>query len=385
MNGAEKVSSALPVRPPFESVAAERALRAAEGERLSPKEALRLVRECSLAELGRAAAAFRRRLHPEPVVTYVSDRNVNYTNVCDINCRFCAFHRRPEDSDAYLLSKEELFAKLRELVAVGGTQVMLQGGCRPDLPPEWYEELLRSIKREFPSLHLHAFSPAEAAYVADRFHLSVSEVLARLQAAGLDSLPGGGAEILSDRVRKLVSPRKVSAARWLDVFRQAARLGLKGSATMVYGHLETDEERTAHLDQLRRLQDETREKNGGAGVFVSFVLWPMQSSRTRLSETPGVADRATAGGAAEYLRWLALARLFLDNVPHVQASWVTQGTGVGQLSLLYGADDWGGLMMEENVVKETGCVHRAGVAELRRLSAELGLKLRRRDFFYKLL
>jgi cyclic dehypoxanthinyl futalosine synthase len=345
------------------------------GRRLSPADALRLLHDEDWHSLGEAACQFRRRLHPNSVVTYVADRNVNYSNVCEIGCRFCAFHRHADAADAYLLSREALHAKLRELSAAGGTQVMLQGGCRSDLPLSWYEELLGDIKREFPRLHVHAFSPPEIVCLSKAGGLSVLETLRRLKTAGLDSIPGGGAEILCDRVRREVSPRKATTAEWLDVFRRAATIGLNGSATMVCGLGETDEECAAHWERLRNLQDETS-GNGQSGVFVSFTLWPLQAARTSLE---GVFPRVDA---VRYLRLLAVARLFLDNIPHLQAGWVTMGVGVGQLSLLYGADDWGGLMMEENVVRAAGCEHRTGTEELRRLSADIGLVLRKRDFFY---
>lgn len=350
--------------------------RAIEGQRLTPEEGLALVCEGDLLDLAQAALAVRRRLHPEGIATYVSDRNVNYTNICVTGCDFCAFCRRPGEADGYVLAREELHAKLNELVAAGGTQVLLQGGHHPQLGIEWYEAFLRDIVARFPGLHIHGFSPPEIAHFARIGRVSVREVLARLKDAGLGSLPGGGAEILVDRVRQLISPGKITADQWLDVYRQAHAVGLKGSATMVIGHLETPEERIEHLERLRRLQDET---GGADGVWVAFIVWTMQPRNTRLE------GKIEPAGPAEYLRMLAVARLYLDNIPNVQASWPTQGAKVGQLSFLFGANDWGGLMMEENVVSRAGTVHRTAVEELRRLSDELGLHLRKRDFFYHLI
>jgi len=347
--------------------------RAADGQRLTPEEGLRLLQEADLHDLARAAVAVRKRLHREAIATYVADRNVNYTNICVTNCAFCAFCRCPDDADGYVLTREELYAKLQELVDVGGTQVLLQGGHHPQLSIEWYEELLRDIRTRFPRLHIHGFSPSEIVHVARVAQLPVREVLARFKEAGLGSLPGGGAEILVDRVRKQISPAKISSDQWLDVYRQAQAIGLKGSTTMVIGHVETPAERIEHLERLRRLQDET---GGANGVWVAFIVWTMQPRNTRLENT------VQPVGPAEYLRMLALARLYLDNIPNMQASWPTQGAKIGQLSFLFGANDWGGLMMEENVLSQAGTVYQTAVEELRGLTKELGLELRRRDFFY---
>ena len=342
------------------------------GERLSKAEGLALLEHADLNTLGRAALAVRKRLHPEPVATFVIDRNINYTNVCVADCAFCAFHRRPGHPEAYVLSQAELHRKIRELEALGGTQILLQGGHHPDLKLEWYEEMIAGIRREFPRLHVHAFSPSEVVHFSKLFKLSVREIVRRLKAAGLHSIPGGGGEILVDRVRKLIAPGKARTGEWLAVMAAAAQEGLKGSCTMVIGHVETPAERIAHLERLRQAQDEHQ-------PFTAFIVWTMQPRNTRLE------GRIEPAGAYDYLRTVALARLYLDNIPNIQSSWVTQGAKIGQLSFLYGCNDWGGLTMEENVVRQAGTVHQVQVAELRRLSAELGLPLRQRDYFYRLI
>lgn len=347
-----------------------------DGRRLTPDEGLDLLLHADLHELAQAALRVRRRMHPDPIATYVSDRNVNYSNVCVTDCDFCAFYRRPGDTESYVLPREELHAKLRELTAAGGTQVLLQGGHHPYLKLGWYEEFLRDIKTSFPGLHVHGFSPPEVVHFSHLWKMPVRDVLRRLKDAGLDSLPGGGGEILVDRVRSIVSPKKATADQWLDVYRQAHAIGMKGSSTMVIGHLETPAERIEHLERLRQVQDET---GGLNGVWVAFIVWTMQPKNTKLD------GRIDTAGPAEYLRMLALARLYLDNIPNLQASWPTQGAKIGQLSFLFGANDWGGLMMEENVLRQAGTVHQTAVEELRRRSEELGLTLRKRDFFYRVI
>jgi cyclic dehypoxanthinyl futalosine synthase len=344
--------------------------KALSGTRITQAEAVLLLEQASLHDLGRAALSARQRLHPEPVATFVIDRNINYTNVCVVDCEFCAFSRRLGDPEAYVLSREDLNAKIRELIAAGGTQVLLQGGHHPQLTLAWYEELIGGIHREFPAIHIHAFSPAEIVFFSKLFKLPVRDVIRRLKAAGLHSIPGGGAEILVDRVRQIVAPRKATTDEWLNVMQEASQEGLRGSATMVIGHVETRAERIEHLERVRRVQDEH-------GPFTAFILWTMQPHRTRME------GRIAPAGAYEYLRTLAVARIFLDNVPNVQASWVTQGAKIGQLAFLYGANDWGGLMLEENVVSAAGTRHCVQIEEMRRLSAEIGLELRQRDFFYR--
>jgi len=343
--------------------------KAKEGGRLSEAEALLLLEEGDLLDLGEAADAVRRRLHPEPVVTYIVDRNVNYTNICISGCAFCAFHRPPGHPEGYVLSREELEAKLRETKAAGGIQILLQGGLHPELPLEWYEDLLRSIKAA--GLHVHGFSPPEIRVLQG---LEVGEILRRLRTAGLDSLPGGGAEILVDRVRGALSPRKGTANQWLEVMEEAHRLGMRTTATMVFGHVETRAERVEHLRRIREQQDRARARGNGGG-YTAFIPWTMQTGNTRL------AGIRPAGGA-EYLRTLAVARLYLDNIPHLQASWVTQGEKIAQLALRFGADDLGSTMLEENVVRAAGADFRTTEARMRALIGDLGFRPRRRNQAY---
>jgi cyclic dehypoxanthinyl futalosine synthase len=345
---------------------------AAGEERLSDEAALDLFDNAPTELLGAAAHAVRTRLHPEPILTCVVDRNVNYTNVCVVDCDFCAFYRRPRDSEAYVLSREQIHQKLQELVDAGGTQVLMQGGHHPRLKLDWYLELLADIKAHFP-LHLHAFSPPEIFHFTKVFKLPVKEVLRQFQAAGLDSVPGGGGEILADRVRKLISPKKVMADDWLGVMRAAHELGMKTSATMMFGHVETSAERVETLRRYRELQDQT-------GGFIAFICWGCQPSGTPIEECVPAPI-----GAVEYLRTVAISRIYLDNIPNIQASWVTLGPEIGQVSMQYGCNDWGGTMLEENVVSQAGTVHHVGVEDMRRMSTELGYQFHKRDHFYNLL
>ncbi len=344
--------------------------RAVAGERLGPEEAVRLLECDELAALGRAADAVTRRRHPEPYRTYNVDRNVNYTNVCTSGCRFCAFSRPPGDPDAYVIGRDELYRKVEETVRLGGDQILLQGGMHPDLPLEWYESLLADLRARFPQVNLHGFSPTEIDHLSRISALSVTAVLERLKAAGLGSLPGGGAEILVDRVRRAVSPAKVSAEGWLEVCRRWHELGGRGSATMMFGHVETRPERIEHLARLRGLQDET-------GGFTAFICWTFQPGHTDLAGMRKV-------GPLEYLKTLAVSRLFLDNFANLQASWVTQGLKIGQMALRFGANDMGSLMIEENVVAAAGTSFRTTEAEIRRAIAGAGYAARRRDVFYRL-
>jgi cyclic dehypoxanthinyl futalosine synthase len=344
--------------------------KAVSGRRLSPADGLRLLESHDLAALGGAADAVSRRLHPEPYRTYNIDRNVNYTNVCVGGCRFCAFSRRPGDADAYVISREQLFQKIRETIALGGDQILLQGGMHPELELGWYEQLLRDVKGAFPALNVHGFSPPEIQHVAEISGLRVETVLARLKEAGLGSLPGGGAEILVDRVRRSVSPCKATTDQWLEVCRRWHALGGRGSATMMFGHLETPAERIEHLQRLRELQDET-------GGFTAFIAWTFQPGHTALSDLRKL-------GAWSYLKTLAVSRLYLDNFANLQASWVTQGLTIGQLALRFGANDMGSLMIEENVVAAAGTSFRATEQEIRRAIAEAGYVPRKRDVFYRL-
>ncbi len=335
--------------------------------RISVADAWELFRSDDLPKLGAAADAVTRRLHPGLERTYKIERNINYTNVCVSGCRFCAFCRSDSAHDGYVLDDETLLKKVAETVELGGDQILLQGGLHPTLPFEWYERMIRLIKERFPSINVHGFSPTEIAFFADHFELSDQEVLERLRAAGLGSLPGGGAEILVDRVRKILSPKKATADRWLSVCRTWHRMGGKGSATMMFGHLETVEERFEHLQRIRELQDET-------GGFTAFIPWTFQPGNTELAETPKT-------GAWEYLKMLAVSRIFLDNFPTVQASWVTQGLPIGTLGLSFGSDDMGSVMIEENVVAAAGTVHRTNESELRRAIESAGFIPRRRAGF----
>ena len=341
--------------------------RAAAGERLGAADAETLFRDASLLELGRAADAVRRRLHPDGVVTYVVDRNINYTNVCVSRCRFCAFFRDPGSPEAYVLDTATLHAKVAETLARGGTGILLQGGLHPDFRLPWYEDLLRGIRERF-AVDLHCFSPPEIVHIARLSGVGVEECLRRLVAAGLSSLPGGGAEILCDAHRQRVSPAKCTADEWLDVMECAHRLGLRTTATMMFGSGESVAERVEHLDRLRRLQDRT-------GGFVAFIPWSFAWRHTDLAAGGGTFDC----GGVEYLKMVALSRLYLDNFPAIQASWVTQGLKVAQVALRFGADDMGSVMMEENVVAAAGVSHRTTEGEIRRLVGDAGFRPVRRD------
>jgi cyclic dehypoxanthinyl futalosine synthase len=341
------------------------------GARITRDDALALYRQAPTALLGRLADGVRARKHPERIVTYIIDRNVNYTNVCVAKCNFCAFYREVGSPDGYVLGFDELFRKIDETVAVGGVQLLLQGGHNPDLPLSWYEDLFRAIKERYPSFKLHALSPPEVIHLSRLSQLPVPQVIERLMAAGLDSIPGGGAEILVDRVRTLLHCYgKASADEWLDVMRHAHRAGLRTTATMMYGTVETDEERLEHLLRLRALQDET-------GGFTAFITWSYQPDHTELagSEATGI----------DYLRTLAIARIVLDNFDNLQASWVTQGGKVGQLSLAYGANDMGSVMIEENVVRAAGASYCMDEVEIVRNIEDAGFAARRRNMHYEIL
>ncbi|AEG15129.1 menaquinone biosynthesis protein [Desulfofundulus kuznetsovii DSM 6115] len=343
--------------------------KAAAGERLSLEEGVEILKKADLLALARAADQVRRRLHPENRVTFIIDRNINYTNVCHCRCRFCAFYRHPQDPDAYLITKEELFQKIEETIRAGGTEVLIQGGLHPDLGLDYYLDMLRSIKERF-QIHIHSFSPPEIVHIARKSGLPVKEVLARLKEAGLDSLPGGGAEILVDRVRRVISPHKVSWAEWMEVMRSAHSLGMKSTATMMFGHIETPEERVLHMVRVRELQDETR-------GFTAFIPWSFQPLNTELG-----GETATG---VDYLRTLAVARLMLDNVPNLQASWVTQGAKIAQIALFFGANDFGSTMLEENVVRAAGVNYRVPLPEIIRCIREAGFTPAQRTTFYQII
>ncbi len=344
--------------------------RAVAGERLSPADGVELLNCNDLLKLGRSAHAVTQRLHPEPYRTFNIDRNVNYTNVCSAVCDFCAFYRKAGDADAYVLSREDLYKKVEETIALGGDQILMQGGMHPTLKLEWYEDLLRDLKARFPTVNLHAFSPPEIWAFTKVNKISLRDVLTRLKAAGLGSIPGGGAEILVDRVRKELTRGKASTDEWLAVMREWHKLGGRSSATMMFGHVETDAERIEHLDRVRTLQDET-------GGFTAFICWTMQPGH-KMADAP-------AAGAFEYLRTQAVARLYLDNVPNIQSSWVTQGAKIGQVALFFGANDMGSLMIEENVVASAGTVHYLTLEQIKSSIREAGWEPRQRNVFYQLL
>ncbi len=366
--------SPLPADPARENEAGKNvaaiARAAAEGARVSRDEAGELYRSADLFTLGGLARSIRERLHPDSIVTYVADRNINYSNVCVCACRFCAFYRAPDHAEAYVLSREELADKIRETIALGGTQILLQGGHHPGLPLHFYENMLAWIRAEFPSIHIHAFSPPEIAFFADTAGIATREVIRRFMAAGLHSIPGGGAEVLADRVRGRVSPNKCPAGRWLGIMREAHELGLKTTATMMFGHEESMDERLEHLFRLRQLQDET-------GGFTAFIPWTFQAPNTAMSHLPPES-------APGYLRLLALSRIVLDNFPNIQASWVTMSPQIAQLALSFGANDFGSLMIEENVVAAAGVRFRMDRAAIHRVIAAAGFTPRQRLMDYTL-
>ena len=340
------------------------------GVRLNATNALRLLESNRLAAIGRAAHFVTSRLHPEPYRTYNIDRNVNYTNICTAVCDFCAFYRPPKHTEGYVLDRDVLLAKIEETVALGGDQILMQGGLHPTLPLTWYEELLQDIKSHFPQVNIHGFSPPEIHHFCKVSKRPLREVLERLAHAGLGSLPGGGGEILVDRVREGMTRGKVLTDDWLEVHRQWHALGGKSTATMMFGHIETLAERIEHLDRLRKLQDET-------GGFTAFICWSFQPEHTAMSDIP-------PAGPFAYLQTQAIARLYLDNFPNIQSSWVTQGREIGKLALLFGANDMGSLMIEENVVSAAGTVHHLTLEQMRSAISELGWTPRRRNVFYEI-
>ncbi|MFA4884745.1 MAG: cyclic dehypoxanthinyl futalosine synthase [Desulfotomaculaceae bacterium] len=343
--------------------------KALDGKRLSEEEGLALLSGSDLLTLGMLANQARGRLHPERRVSFVIDRNINYTNTCVTGCRFCAFYRPAGHPEAYVLSRAEIFEKIEETVAVGGTQILMQGGLNPDLDLNYFEDLFTAIKKRYP-IKLHSLSPVEIDYLAGASDLSLEVVISRLAAAGLDSIAGGGAEILVDRVRRLISPRKTGAGRWLEVMRAAHRAGLKSTATMMFGSVETLADRIAHLEAIRRLQDET-------GGFTAFIPWSFQPGHTKLGGSPSTA--------VDYLRTLAAARIYLDNVPNLQVSWVTQGVKIAQIALAFGANDFGSTMLEENVVRAAGVGFSASLQELVHSIKEAGYQPAQRDNLYNII
>ncbi len=360
-----------------------------DGGRITPAEALRLYR-LPLEELG-ALSDRRRQLARErayngrgnQIVTYIVDRNVNYTNVCNVYCKFCAFYRTEQDDDSYVISHAEMDQKIEETMALGGTQILMQGGHHPKLSKQWYLDLLSHIKSKFPQINIHGFSPSEFIHFRDVFNEPLDQIIREFKKAGLGSIPGGGGEILVDRVRKRISPLKAMSDDWLNVMDVAHEHGLNSSATMMFGHVETIEDRIEHLERVRAQQDRSLQRAGatdgeGAPVgFTAFICWTFQAEHTKL--------KAPTVGAHEYLRTQALSRIYLDNIPSVQSSWVTQGPDIGQIALKYGANDLGSIMIEENVVSQAGTTFRMTVADMGRLISDLGYEPRQRDNWYRLL
>jgi cyclic dehypoxanthinyl futalosine synthase len=346
-----------------------------DGRRITAAEALRLY-HLPLEELG-ALADRRRKLakaraydgRGNEIVTYIVDRNVNYTNVCNVYCKFCAFYRVEDDADAYVISFAELDRKIEETLALGGTQILMQGGHHPKLTLPWYLDLLAHIKARFPQVNIHGFSPSEFVHFRDVFKLPLEEIIAQFKQAGLGSIPGGGGEILVDRVRQRVSPLKAMSNDWLEVMDVSHRLGLNSTATMMFGHVETVEDRLEHLERVRAQQDKSK-------GFTAFIAWTFQAEHTKL--------KAPTVGAHEYLRTQALSRIYLDNIPNLQSSWVTQGPAVGQIALKFGANDLGSIMIEENVVSQAGATFRMTEGDMHRLIRDLGYEPRQRDNWYRL-
>lgn len=366
-------------------------------KRFSRKEGLQLLKSADLLGLGMTADRERKKLHPDGTVSFIIDRNINYTNVCINKCRFCAFYREKDHAEAYVISKRKLFNKIRETIDLGGTQILLQGGLHPDLDLGYYVDLVKSIKNKFP-IHIHGFSPPEIKYIADKAGYSIKETLRILREAGLDSMPGGGAEILSDRIRKQVSPNKIGAKQWLKVMEEAHRIGMKTTATMMFGSLEEPEDIIEHLDAIRSLQDRTQ-------GFTAFIPWSFQPGNTELgvkSKEPRVKNKKTrdkrrrpklrtqnsklhTATAVDYLRVLAVSRIYLDNVPNIQASWVTQGLKMAQVALRFGANDFGSTMLEENVVAAAGIKYRVSIEDIVYAIKTSGFKPVQRNMYYEII
>ena len=341
----------------------------ADSGRISADEGLTLLRESDLLTMGELAGSVRKKLHPERIVTFIVDRNINYTNICVNKCKFCAFYREADSPEAYVLSKEDIFRKIEETIALGGTQVLMQGGVHPDLGIDYFEDLFSSIKSRF-SIQVHSLSPSEISYIARKAKISIADALRRLKASGLDSIPGGGAEILVDRVREQVSPNKIRWRDWMDVMKEAHRLDMPTTATMMFGSLETQEEIVRHLVRLRDLQDETR-------GFTAFIPWTYQPGNTELG--------GRSATAVEYLKVLALSRIMLDNFANIQASWVTQGAKIAQVALEFGANDFGSTMIEENVVAAAGISFRMTRQEIVNIIKDAGYTAAQRDTRYNIL
>ncbi|WP_333652869.1 cyclic dehypoxanthinyl futalosine synthase [Dissulfurispira sp.] len=343
-------------------------------DRIDKNTALNLLKNSDLLGLGERADNIRKNLHPDGIVTFIVDRNINYTNVCINKCRFCAFYRDVESPDAYLLDKDEIFRKIDETISLGGTQILLQGGIHPELGLDYYTNLLKSIKDRY-SINIHGFSPPEVNYLAERHDITVRETLLILRQAGLDSIPGGGAEILSDRVREVLSPKKMRSSQWLNVMEEAHKIGMRTTATMMFGSVEEPEDIIEHLDAIRTLQDKT-------GGFTAFIPWSFQPRNTELAQKSAEAWGATA---VDYLRVLSLSRIYLDNVRNIQASWVTQGLKLAQVALRFGANDFGSTMIEENVVRAAGVSYRVSKEDIIQAIKSAGFKAAQRDTYYNLI
>lgn len=347
-------------------------------DRITKKEALSMLKTADLLDLGLTADNMRKRLHPEGIVSFVVDRNINYTNVCINKCTFCAFWRDEDAQDAYILDRDTLFEKIEETLGLGGTQILIQGGLHPSLNINYYVDLLRSIKERF-KINIHGFSPPEICYIADSSDLTIQETLRILREAGLDSIPGGGAEILSDRVREILSPRKIKSSRWLDVMETAHRLGMRTTATMMFGSIESPEDIVTHLDAIRELQDRT-------GGFTAFIPWSFQPGNTEIgSRVKGQGSKISPATAVDYLKTLALSRIYLDNIDNIQASWVTQGLKLAQVALRFGANDFGSTMIEENVVASTGVSFRTSKQEIISTIRAAGFIPAQRDTCYNII
>ena len=344
-------------------------------KRLSKEDALDLIKNASLLDLAKMASAKKDELHKEKLTTFIVDRNINYTNVCWVDCKFCAFFRHKKDNDSYVLKFDEIDEKIEELLAIGGTQILFQGGVHPNLKIDYYEELVNHIHTKYPQITIHGFSSIEIDFIAKVSKISILEVLKRLQAKGLSSIPGAGAEILSDRVRDIIAPKKMDTQEWLEVHRLAHSIGMKTTATMMFGTVETDEEIIEHWELLRKLQDKT-------GGFRAFIMWSFQGANTLLkAEIPDIKPQSSN----RYLRLLAVSRLYLDNFMNMQSSWVTQGSYIGQLALKFGANDLGSTMMEENVVKAAGAENRMNKEEMIRLIKDIGENPAKRNTAYEIL
>ncbi len=365
-------------------------------KRITKKEGLDLFKNADLLGLGMMADKIRRRLHPGGTVTFIVDRNINYTNICINRCTFCAFWRDKKDPEAYVLDKKKLFKKIKETLDLGGTQILIQGGLHPKLDIDYYVELLKSIKKKF-DIHVHGFSPPEICYITDKADITLRKTIKTLKEAGLDSVPGGGAEILSDRVRKKISPKKIGKQRWLKVMEEAHNLGMKTTATMMFGSIEKPEDIIEHLDAIRTLQNKTH-------GFTAFIPWSFQPGNTELRKSAenkkirSLEDKKLSTSqplnfsssfhpatAVEYLRVLALSRIYLDNVPNIQASWVTQGLKLAQMALRFGANDFGSTMIEENVVASTGVKYMVSIKGILDAIKDAGFKPAQRDMYYNIL